>query len=93
MAQSPINFNGTVTVTNNVTLTIDPGVTVNMGYYGFDIYGTLIAQGTPGNQIVFTSIGNQTSQSGSSHPDLPWTIQLWRQQFEWSSLNYSKRQF
>ena len=67
-AQSPINFNGTVTVYGNVTLTIDPGVTVNMGYYSFNVYGTLIAQGTPSNQIVFTSVGNQTSQSGSSTP-------------------------
>ncbi|HUJ84914.1 MAG TPA: hypothetical protein VLV84_04845, partial [Candidatus Acidoferrales bacterium] len=30
IAQSPIIFNGTVMVNSNVTLTIDPGVTVNL---------------------------------------------------------------
>jgi hypothetical protein len=68
MAQSPINFNGTLTVSNNVTLTIDPGVTVNMGLYPFYVYGTLIAQGNANNQIVFTSAGNQSVPNSASIP-------------------------
>ncbi len=40
-AESPINFNGTVTVGNNVNLTIDPGVTVNLGMYALFVSGTL----------------------------------------------------
>ena len=58
-AQSPITFNGTVTVNNNATLTIDPGVTLNMGMYMLIVYGTLIAQGNANNQIVFNG-SNQT---------------------------------
>ena len=33
LTDSPINFNGTVTVANNATLTIDPGVNVNLGFF------------------------------------------------------------
>jgi hypothetical protein len=46
---SPINFNGTVTVANNVTLTIDPGVTVNLGMYALFVSGTLNATGDASN--------------------------------------------
>jgi hypothetical protein len=52
---SPINFNGTVTVANNVTLTIDPGVTVNLGTYALFVSGTLNATGDPSNEIMFTA--------------------------------------
>ena len=52
---SPINFNGTVSVANNVTLTIDPGVTVNLGMYALFVSGTLNATGDPSNEIMFTA--------------------------------------
>ena len=60
---SPITFNGTVSVANNVTLTIDPGVTVNLGMYGLFVSGTLNATGDPSNEIMFTasSINNFTT--------------------------------
>ena len=62
---SPINFNGTVTVANNVTLTIDPGVTVNLGMYALFVSGTLNATGDPSNEIMFTAsaIYNFTQQT------------------------------
>lgn len=60
-AESPINFDGTVTVNQNVNLTIDPGVAVNFGIYPFLIDGTLTAQGTANNQIVFSSSSGNTS--------------------------------
>src|SRR5271157_827844 len=62
LAQSPINFNGTVTVSSNATLTIDPGVTVNLERYYLFINGALTAQGQANNQIIFESNANQTSQ-------------------------------
>jgi hypothetical protein len=66
IAESPIIFNGTVMVNSNVTLTIDPGVTVNLETYGLTIYGTLTAQGNVNNQITFTSAAiNETEQTGS----------------------------
>jgi parallel beta-helix repeat protein len=58
MADSPIFFNGTVTVNSNVTLTIDPGVTVNLGFYSLYISGTLVAVGDTNNEISFTANGN-----------------------------------
>ena len=61
--ESPINFNGTVIVGNNVTLTIDPGVSVNLGMYGLLVSGTLNAIGDPSNEIMFTdsAINNYTT--------------------------------
>ena len=47
LAQSPINFNRSVTVENGTTLTIDPGVTVNLGLYQLLVYGTLMPKATP----------------------------------------------
>ena len=52
-ADSPIDFNGSVTVSSNVTLTIDPGVTVNFGTYSLNVAGTLMAVGTASNPITF----------------------------------------
>jgi len=61
-ANSPVIFNGTVMVNNNVTLTIDPGVTVNLGIYGLFVSGTLNATGTANNEITFmaSAISNYT---------------------------------
>jgi hypothetical protein len=63
MAQSPVNFNGTVVVNSGATLIIDPGVTVNMGTYYLLIYGALTAQGNATNQIVFNCNSNLTDSS------------------------------
>jgi hypothetical protein len=52
-ADSPIDFNGSVTVGSNVTLAIDPGVTVNFGTYSLNVAGTLMAVGTASNPITF----------------------------------------
>ena len=54
-ADSPVTFNGTVMVNNNVTLTIDPGVTVDLGVYGLFVSGTLVAVGSVDNEITFTA--------------------------------------
>jgi hypothetical protein len=54
VADSPVNFYGTVTVGSGVILTIDPGVIVNLGVYYLLVEGTLTAQGNASNQIVFT---------------------------------------
>ena len=55
-ANSPYTVTGNMTVSSGVTLTIEPGVTVK-----FDsdkvmiVEGELLAQGTSGNRITFTS--------------------------------------
>lgn len=58
LADSPVTFNKSVTVGNNVTLTIDAGVTVNLGIYMLNVYGTLRAAGDAGNPISFASGGS-----------------------------------
>ena len=54
-ANSPYSLAGTVTVPSNVTLTIEPGVTVNFGSYYIQVNGTLNARGTSGSAIYFSS--------------------------------------
>jgi hypothetical protein len=55
---SPITVCGNITVASGVTLTIEPGVTVqfNAGL-GITVNGRLIAEGTPTNKIIFTRSG------------------------------------
>jgi len=52
---SPYNLTGNVRVAYGVTLTIEPGVTVNLGNYFLNINGTLIAKGDSTDKIVFVN--------------------------------------
>lgn len=52
-ADSPYTFSGPVGVATGVTLTINAGVTVNLGLYDLTVNGTLNAQGTTTNNIIF----------------------------------------
>lgn len=54
-ANSPYTFTGPVGVAKGVTLTIDPGVTVNLGLFYLEVNGTLNAQGTPNDKIILNS--------------------------------------
>jgi hypothetical protein len=59
---------GDVTVEEGVTLTIDPGVRVEFqDYYKLDVAGTLVAIGTPSEQIVFTTDEPQAFVVDGSH--------------------------
>jgi hypothetical protein len=74
-ANSPYALTGTVYVNSGVTLTIQPGVTVDLYSYSLQISGTLNATGTSDNQIVFTtgsfySSARVTFNSGSA----PWNV-------------------
>lgn len=69
LARSPIIVNGNILIKENVTLTIDPGVIIRfstppiqpVGYY-IRVDGTLNAQGTEENPILFTA----------ENPEYPW---------------------
>jgi len=52
-ANSPYTFTGPVAVDNGVTLTIEPGVMVNVGDYYLQVNGTLRASGSDSEKIQF----------------------------------------
>jgi len=73
-ADSPFILSGLVGVASGVTLTIEPGVTVNLTEYSLQVAGTLYARGGSGeNNITFTSksptYGNIAFTNGSSSWD------------------------
>jgi hypothetical protein len=52
-AHSPYTITGNVLVNNGTTLTIQPGVTVNLGSYYIKVNGTLQAVGNSTNKVTF----------------------------------------
>jgi hypothetical protein len=52
-AQSPITLTGPVNVNTDVTLTIEPGVTVNLNNYYIQVEGTLHSVGSSSDRIRF----------------------------------------
>lgn len=68
-ANSPYNFTGPVGIASGVTLTIEPGATVNLRSYYIQVNGTLDAQGSStnpiyfnGGTITFTSLSNSWNE-------------------------------
>jgi len=54
-ANSPYNLTGNLAINTGVTLTIDPGVSVNLNHYFMRINGTLIARGTSNEKIFLNA--------------------------------------
>jgi hypothetical protein len=52
---SPYTLDGNVLVEEDATLTIEPGVTVNLGHNIIQVNGTLKVQGSVSDKIVFTT--------------------------------------
>jgi len=72
-AGSPYTLTGNILVNQGVTLTIEPGVTVNLGNYYIEVNGTLSAIGSPsdkitfnGGQIIFTTVSNGWNEQTNS---------------------------
>lgn len=72
-ANSPYTLTGALAVNKGATLTIQPGVTVNINSHYIQVNGTLVAIGTNTDQIqfsdaaiYFTSISNGWNQQTSS---------------------------
>jgi len=63
--KSPYQINGDITIPNDSTLTIQPGVeVVFMGHYKFNVQGRLLAVGTQKDSIRFTAEDTQTGWHG-----------------------------
>jgi len=71
-ANSPYNINGEITIPNDSTLKIEPGVEVVFtGHYKFNVQGRLLAIGTETDTIVFT-INDTTGFHNLTIPDGGW---------------------
>jgi hypothetical protein len=73
MSNSPYTLTGNTLVYQGVTLTIQPGVVVNLGSFYIEVNGTLSARGNPtymitfnGGQITFTSFSNGWNEQTDS---------------------------
>ena len=65
LANSPYYINGEITIPNDSTLTIEPGVEVIFtGHYIFYVKGRLLAVGTSKDTIRFTAADKQTGWHG-----------------------------
>ena len=52
-SDNPYRLTGNLIIAHNATLTILPGTLVQLGHFSIQVSGTLIARGTPANQIAF----------------------------------------
>jgi parallel beta-helix repeat protein len=65
-ANSPYNLTGNIAIDKGVTLTIEPGVTVNLNDYYIRVNGTLTAKGTSADNILFNGGSLEFTQLSSS---------------------------
>ena len=65
-ANSPYTLTSPVIVNYGATLTVQPGVTVNLNRYNLQINGILQSQGSNNNNIIFDSSGGNVVLTASS---------------------------
>jgi len=71
-AGSPYRIEGDITVPAGQTLTIEPGVTVSFqNWYALTVNGTLLAQGTAGQPILFTAVTSSPGWLGIRFVNAP----------------------
>jgi parallel beta-helix repeat protein len=73
-ANSPYSLIGPILVSEEVTLTVEPGVTVNFNGYYIRVNGTLVARGSSTNKIYF--------KDGSKPPN--WAIAFTSSSSDWN---------
>lgn len=73
---SPYVLTGDVTVNSGVTLTIEPGVTVEFGPYKLEVNGELIVQGFVDNRVLLSSssYANQKIELKGSYSSIHYAV-------------------
>jgi len=72
LAGSPYHVQGDIQVSNNTTLTIEPGVRVIFqGYYKLNVQGKLLAVGTQTDTIFFTAADTTNGWKGIRYVNTP----------------------
>jgi hypothetical protein len=66
-ANSPYALTGSVAVNKEVTLTIEPGATVNLNNYYIQVNGTLLARGSSAEKIQFNGNGDRAEIYFTQH--------------------------
>lgn len=66
-ANSPYTLTGPVAINTGVTLTIQPGVTVNLNGYYIQVNGTLVARGSSTDNIYFNEGTLASTQNSNSN--------------------------
>ena len=74
-ANSPYTLTGNVIVNSGATLTIQPGVKVNLDTYQIIVNGILNAQGTTNAKIVFSSTSNHNQKIDFTSTSSTWSDQ------------------
>ena len=72
-ANSPYTLTANIVVNSGVTLTVEPGVTVNFGSYQMQVNGVLNARGNSNNKIVFTSSSYSSQKIEFSSSSTGWS--------------------
>jgi hypothetical protein len=74
LANSPYKILGEITIPNNETLTIEPGVNIIfLGHYKLNVQGSLLAVGTQEDSIKFTADNIETGWHGIRFNQTPST--------------------
>jgi hypothetical protein len=72
LANSPYHINGEITIPNDSTLIIEPGVEVIfMGHFKFNVQGSILSIGTEKDSIIFTADDHSTGWHGLKFDNTP----------------------
>ena len=74
-ANSPYNLTGDITIINNITLTIEAGVTVKLNKYSITVNGSLNARGSSNEPIYFNSTDKDSQQIIFNNLSESWNAQ------------------
>ena len=84
-SSAPYTLTGPITIASGATLTIEPGVTVNVGEYYFTVDGAMQAVGSSREKIIFAITGNQLYWNDAS----PGVVVFANESSDWNELTHT----